>query len=62
VNKVDNTDIKLIISLQEDRGKSISELSLSRPSVSERLTSLLDKGIIKKIGARVNLSALGRDV
>ncbi|HZH60537.1 MAG TPA: winged helix-turn-helix transcriptional regulator [Metabacillus sp.] len=51
---MDNTDIQLLLSLQQDGRKSISELSkelsLSRPSVSERFTRLLDKGIIEKIG------------
>ncbi|GAE27956.1 transcriptional regulator [Halalkalibacter wakoensis JCM 9140] len=63
---MDHTDIQLLTILQRDGRKSFSdlskELSLSRPSVTERYNRLMERGIIDKISAKVNLSAIGRDV
>ncbi|MFC0560620.1 Lrp/AsnC family transcriptional regulator [Halalkalibacter alkalisediminis] len=63
---MDHIDIQILTILQEDGRKSISdlskELSLSRPSVSERFTRLVERGVIEKISATVNLSSLGREV
>lgn len=63
---MDHTDIRLLEILQEDGRITLSnlskELSLSRPSVSERLTRLKEKGIIGKISARVSPYSVGRHV
>jgi len=63
---MDNTDIQMLKILQGDGRITLSDLSkklaLSRPSVSERLTRLFEKGIIDKISARVILSSIGRDI
>ncbi|MCL7748564.1 Lrp/AsnC family transcriptional regulator [Halalkalibacter alkaliphilus] len=63
---MDHTDIQLLTILQKDGRKSFSdlskELSLSRPSVTERYNRLIERGVIDKISAKVNPSAIGRDV
>lgn len=63
---MDNTDIQLLKILQEDGRITLSdlskELSLSRPSVSERLSRLREQGIITRIGAKISPAAVGRDV
>jgi Lrp/AsnC family leucine-responsive transcriptional regulator len=63
---MDHTDIQLLTILQRDGRKSFSdlskELSLSRPSVTERYNRLVERGVIDKISAKINPSAIGRDV
>lgn len=62
---MNKTDIKLLKLLQENSRVTISDLSkqlsLSRPSVSERLLRLQEKGIIEEFTTRVSLRALGMD-
>lgn len=62
---MDKLDVILIKLLQENSRITISELSkqlsLSRPSISERLLRLQEKGIIEEFSARVSLSAMGRN-
>jgi len=66
VLELDELDIKLLELLQLNSRVTISELSkqlvLSRPSVSERLQRLQEKGIIEKFTARVSLPAVGLDI
>lgn len=61
---MDELDIRLLKLLQEDGRMSISELSkkiaLSRPSVSERVKRLEEKGIISGYTALVPPEAIGR--
>ncbi|WP_017727887.1 Lrp/AsnC family transcriptional regulator [Halalkalibacterium ligniniphilum] len=63
---MDKTDIRLLEILQGDGRITLSdlskELSLSRPSVSERLTRLKERGIIDKITASVPPASVGRNV
>ena len=63
---VHQLDVKLLQLLQSDARMTISELSsklsLSRPSVSERLHRLQEKGIIEGYSARVSLSAVGKEI
>lgn len=63
---MDKTDIQLLKILQQDGRITLSdlskELSLSRPSVSERLTRLIEQGIIDKFAAKVLPSSVGRKV
>jgi Lrp/AsnC family leucine-responsive transcriptional regulator len=63
---MDQLDIRLIELLQIDGRITLSELSkklsLSRPSITERLKRLQDKGIIEGFSARISLKAIGRDV
>src|SRR5690606_26969458 len=63
---MDETDIKLLKILQEDGRITLSELSkklaLSRPSVTERLNRLKEKGIINKISATVSPEKIGRNI
>lgn len=66
VRKIDLLDIKLLEFLQKDSRITVSELSkqlaLSRPSISERLYRLQEKGIIEEFSARVSLPAVGLDI
>ncbi|MBY0121664.1 Lrp/AsnC family transcriptional regulator [Bacillus sp. S/N-304-OC-R1] len=61
---MDNIDIDLLKFLQEDARMTVSELSkklsLSRPSVSERLHRLQEQGIIEGFAARVSPAKIGR--
>ncbi|MFD2115140.1 Lrp/AsnC family transcriptional regulator [Paenibacillus yanchengensis] len=61
---MDPIDVQLLTLLQEDGRMSISELSqqlsLSRPSVAERLKRLQEKEIIDGFYARVTPAAVGR--
>ncbi|WP_445490946.1 Lrp/AsnC family transcriptional regulator [Niallia sp. 03133] len=61
---MDKVDIQLLKTLQEDGRITVSDLSkklaLSRPSVSERLLRLQEKGIILEFSARVSPAKLGR--
>lgn len=62
---MDKLDVVLIKLLQENSRITISELSkqlsLSRPSISERILRLQEKGIIEEFSARVSLNAMGRN-
>ncbi|KAB7706574.1 winged helix-turn-helix transcriptional regulator [Bacillus aerolatus] len=63
---MDHTDIQLLKILQEDGRITLSDLSkklsLSRPSVAERFTRLMEKGIIDKVSAQVSPAAVGRHI
>lgn len=63
---MDQLDIKLLELLQKNARITISdlsvELSLSRPSITERLHRLQEKGIIEEYSARISLSAIGREI
>ncbi|WP_066365454.1 Lrp/AsnC family transcriptional regulator [Neobacillus fumarioli] len=63
---MDQIDICLLKLLQENARMTISELSkrlsLSRPSVTERLNRLQEKGIIDGFSARICPKKIGRDV
>ncbi|WP_226037254.1 Lrp/AsnC family transcriptional regulator [Aquibacillus saliphilus] len=63
---MDQIDMKLLKILQKDARMTISELSkqlaLSRPSVSERIHRLEDKGVIEEFSARISLPAVGREI
>jgi Lrp/AsnC family transcriptional regulator, leucine-responsive regulatory protein len=63
--KMDKVDIQLLKILQEDARITVSDLSkklaLSRPSVSERLLRLQEKGIILEFSARISPAKLGRE-
>lgn len=62
---MDKTDTALIEILQENSRITISELSkklaLSRPSVTERILRLKEKGIIEEFSARISLKGIGRN-
>ena len=62
--RVDKLDIDLLKYLQENARITISELSkkiaLSRPSITERILRLQEKGIIEEFTARVSLNAINR--
>lgn len=63
---MDETDIQMLKILQEDGRITVSKLSerlsLSRPSVTERLHRLMEKGIINKISASVSPENIGRSI
>ncbi|MED3562805.1 Lrp/AsnC family transcriptional regulator [Bacillus xiapuensis] len=63
---MDQLDIRLIELLQMDGRITLSELSkklsLSRPSITERLKRLQEREVIEGFGARVSPKAIGRDV
>lgn len=63
---MDQLDIRLLELLQKNARITISELSaelaLSRPSISERLHRLQEKGIIEEYSARISLPAIGREI
>ncbi|OIK10376.1 AsnC family transcriptional regulator [Bacillus sp. MUM 116] len=63
---MDQLDSRLIELLQMDGRITLSELSkklsLSRPSITERLKRLQEREIIEGFGARVSPKAIGRDV
>lgn len=62
---MDHIDIEMLEILQEDGRISVSDLSkklnLSRPSVSERMMRLQEKGVIDHFSAVVSPEAVGRD-
>jgi Lrp/AsnC family leucine-responsive transcriptional regulator len=62
---MDHIDIEMLEILQEDGRISVSDLSkkinLSRPSVSERMMRLQERGIIDHFSAVVSPEAVGRD-
>lgn len=61
---MDKLDIDLLKILQDNSRITISELSkkiaLSRPSITERIIRLQEKGIIEEFTARVSLDAIKR--
>ncbi|MDQ6419423.1 Lrp/AsnC family transcriptional regulator [Paenibacillus sp. LHD-117] len=63
---MDALDRMLLKLLQEDGRMTVSELSkrlaLSRPSVTERMLRLQEKGIITGFGAQVSPAAIGRNI
>lgn len=63
---MDNIDIKMLELLQKNSRMTISDLSselaLSRPSISERLQRLQEKGIIEEFTTRVSLAGVGREI
>lgn len=63
---MDDLDIQMIACLQQDGRMTISQLSqvlsLSRPSVSERLHRLCEQGVIEGFSARISLPAIGRSI
>lgn len=63
---MDLLDRMLIKLLQEDGRITVSELSkrlaLSRPSISERLLRLQEKGVILGFGAKISPAAVGRNI
>ncbi|MFS0575243.1 Lrp/AsnC family transcriptional regulator [Sporosarcina sp. 179-K 3D1 HS] len=63
---MDELDLKLLTLLQMNSRVTVSELSkqlvLSRPSVSERLQRLQERGIIEDFTARVSLPAVGLEI
>ncbi|MED1601585.1 Lrp/AsnC family transcriptional regulator [Alkalihalophilus marmarensis] len=63
---MDKIDIKILELVQRNARITISELSkelaLSRPSVSERLQRLHEKGIIEEYSARISFEAVGREI
>jgi Lrp/AsnC family leucine-responsive transcriptional regulator len=63
---MDQLDIRILELLQMDGRMTISELSkklsLSRPSITERLNRLQEKGVIEGFSARISPKAIGRDV
>ncbi|HHW36411.1 MAG TPA: Lrp/AsnC family transcriptional regulator [Bacillales bacterium] len=63
---MDQTDIRLLELLQLEGRITISELSkklsLSRPSISERMNRLEERGIIEGFSARVSPKGVGKNL
>ncbi|MDQ0114487.1 Lrp/AsnC family transcriptional regulator [Paenibacillus harenae] len=63
---MDRLDRMMLRLLQEDGRMTVSELSkrlaLSRPSISERLLRLQEKGVIAGFRAQVSPAAVGRSI
>ncbi|MDL4841048.1 Lrp/AsnC family transcriptional regulator [Aquibacillus rhizosphaerae] len=63
---MDKIDRRMLQILQKNGRISISDLSkelaLSRPSVSERLHRLQERGVIEEFSARISLKELGREI
>jgi Lrp/AsnC family transcriptional regulator, leucine-responsive regulatory protein len=63
---LDKTDAELINLLQENSRITISDLSrklsLSRPSIQERMVKLQEKHIVQEFTARISLPAIGRNI
>ena len=63
---MDDIDVSLIKILQANSRCTISELSkclnLSRPSITERMLRLHEKGVIEEFSARISLRAIDRRV
>ncbi|WZX99313.1 Lrp/AsnC family transcriptional regulator [Bacillus sp. FSL W7-1360] len=61
---MDKMDREILRLLQEDGRMTVSDLSkalsLSRPSMSERLHRLRERGVIEKFSARVSLDKIGK--
>ncbi|WP_172253231.1 Lrp/AsnC family transcriptional regulator [Saccharibacillus deserti] len=62
---MDALDVKILRLLQQNARMNVTslsnELSLSRPSVAERLHRLEERGVIEGYTARVSPQAVGRD-
>ncbi|MFB4210677.1 Lrp/AsnC family transcriptional regulator [Shouchella sp. 1P09AA] len=63
---MDRMDCDILKLLQDNGRMTISELSkelaLSRPSMSERLVRLQEKGVIQGFTTRVSLKEIGKDI
>lgn len=63
---MDKIDILLLELLQKNSRITISELSkqlsLSRPSISERILRLQEQNIIEEFSTRISLEAVGRNI
>jgi Lrp/AsnC family leucine-responsive transcriptional regulator len=63
---LDETDKKIIRLLQEDSRRSVTDLAklvnLSRPSISERITRLVEKGVIEQFTVHVPPTKVGHHV
>jgi Lrp/AsnC family transcriptional regulator, leucine-responsive regulatory protein len=63
---MDLIDIKLLELLQRNSRMTISdlsvELSLSRPSITERLQRLQERGVIEEFTTRVSLPGVNREI
>ncbi|QUH27148.1 Lrp/AsnC family transcriptional regulator [Serpentinicella alkaliphila] len=61
---MDKLDVNLLELLQKNSRMTVSDLSkklsLSRPSVAERMIRLQEKGVIEEFTTRVSLDAIGR--
>lgn len=61
---MDEIDVALLRLLQENARCSVSELSkrltLSRPSISERILRLQEQGVIEEFTSRISLKRIGR--
>ncbi len=66
MNWLDNVDIRILELLQLDGRMTLSDLSkqlsLSRPSVADRIRRLEDRQIIEGYTARISLKAVGRGI
>lgn len=64
--KLDGTDVRVLIELQQDARLSLRELGrrvgLSAPAVTERVRRLEDAGVIQGYAARVAPEPLGRPI
>ncbi|GAA3326193.1 hypothetical protein GCM10020331_061090 [Ectobacillus funiculus] len=62
---MDQIDIDLLHLLQENARMTVSELSkklsLSRPSITERLLRLQERGVIEGFSARISPAKIGKD-
>jgi Lrp/AsnC family leucine-responsive transcriptional regulator len=63
---LDNIDLQILDTLQKNgriqRNKIAKMVGLTIPAISERIRKLESKGIIKSYHARVDSSAIGKDV
>ncbi|HPC36368.1 MAG TPA: Lrp/AsnC family transcriptional regulator [Candidatus Marinimicrobia bacterium] len=63
---IDSIDVQILDILQKEgriqRNKIAEQVSLTIPAVSERMRKLEKKGIIEGYHAKVNSSAIGKDV
>lgn len=63
---MDGIDRKLLELLQKNSRMTISdlsaELSLSRPSITERVQRLQERGVIEEFTTRVSLAGVGREI
>lgn len=62
---MDTIDVEMLKLLQQNARMTVSELSkqlaLSRPSVTERMHRLQEKGIIEEFTARISPAAIGKE-
>lgn len=63
---MDEIDVRMLELLQQDGRMTLMELSkrlsLSRPSVSERLQRLKERGVIERFAAQVSPAKIGRGI